>query len=73
LLAAAEVVANGELDRLRETRYEGWSGELGQRIISGELNLAALADLATDKGLNPVPRSGRQELCESVIARCCTY
>ena len=42
-------------------------------ITSGELNLASLADLATQKGLDPAPRSGKQELAESLIARHCKY
>jgi hypothetical protein len=35
--------------------------------------LAALADLAAEKNFNPVPRSGKQELAESLIARTCKY
>ncbi|HTX23339.1 MAG TPA: xylose isomerase [Steroidobacteraceae bacterium] len=73
LLAAADVVTEGALERLRQERYRPWSGELGQRIESGSLNLASLADLATERGLDPVPRSGRQELAESIIARHCKY
>jgi xylose isomerase len=73
LLAAADVVSNGELARLREARYQGWNGDLGKRISSGALNLAGLADLATEKGFDPAPRSGRQELAESIIARHCKY
>jgi xylose isomerase len=73
LLAAADIVTDGSLERLKKERYEGWSGELGKRIVGGELNLASLADLATDKGLDPAPRSGRQELAESIIARHCKY
>jgi xylose isomerase len=46
---------------------------LGKQITSGALDLASLAELATTKGLNPVPRSGRQELAESIIARHCKY
>jgi len=73
LLAAADVVADGELGRLRQERYKGWGGELGKRIAGGELNLATLADLAVEKNLDPAPRSGRQELAESIIARHCKY
>ena len=73
LLAAADVVSSGELARLRQERYAGWDGELGKRITTGELNLAQLADLATERGLDPKPRSGRQELAESLIARRCRY
>jgi len=73
LLAAADIVTDGKLARLREERYRGWSGELGQRITSGGLDLAGLADLATQKGFDPAPRSGKQELAESLIARHCKY
>ncbi|MBS0416866.1 MAG: xylose isomerase [Proteobacteria bacterium] len=73
LLAAADIVTEGALEKLKQKRYEGWGGSLGKRINSGELSLAGLADLATDQGLNPVPRSGRQELAESIIARHCKY
>jgi xylose isomerase len=73
LLAAADVVTEGKLERLRQERYQAWSGELGQRITGGKLTLAGLADLATEKGLDPAPRSGRQELAESIIARHSRY
>jgi xylose isomerase len=73
LLAAADVVTDGALERLRQKRYEGWSGELGKQIASGAFNLATLADLATEKGLDPSPRSGRQELAEGIIARHSKY
>lgn len=73
LLAAADVVTDGGLARLRQERYKGWSGELGKRITSGALSLAGLADLATEQGLDPAPRSGHQELAESMIARHCKY
>jgi xylose isomerase len=73
LLAAADVVSDGGLARLRQQRYQGWGSELGQRIVGGSLNLASLADLAVEKNLNPAPRSGRQELAESIIARHCKY
>jgi len=73
LLAAADIVTDGALEKLKQKRYEGWSGELGKRITSGELSLASLADLAVEKGLNPAPRSGRQELAESIIARHSKY
>jgi xylose isomerase len=72
-LAAADIVTDGSLERLKQERYKGWSGELGKRITSGELSLASLADLATEKGLDPAPRSGRQELAESIVARHCKY
>jgi xylose isomerase len=73
LLAAADVFSEGQLARLREERYKGWSGALGKKITGGGFNLATLADHATEKGLDPAARSGKQELAESLIARHCKY
>ncbi len=73
LLAAADVVTEGQLEGLRRERYRGWTGALGKRITAGELNLASLADLAIEKNFDPAPRSGRQELAESIVARHCKY
>jgi xylose isomerase len=73
LLAAADVVQEGALARLRQQRYQGWNSELGSRILGGDLTLAGLADHAVEQRLDPAPRSGRQELAESIIARHCKY
>jgi xylose isomerase len=73
LLGAVDVVTEGKLQKLKDERYQGWNGELGNKITSGALNLASLADLAIEKGLDPAPRSGRQELAESLIARHARY
>jgi xylose isomerase len=73
LLAAADIVSEGQLRALRLQRYHAWSSELGQRIDSGKFNLSALADHAAEQGFDPKPHSGRQELAESIIARHCKY
>lgn len=73
LLGAAGVVAERKLADLKKTRYQGWDGPLGQRIESGSLDLAALADLAIASDFQPTVRSGKQELAESLIARHCKY
>jgi xylose isomerase len=73
LLAAADVVTEGQLARLRNDRYQSWAGALGRRIMSGEFTLSALAEHARQADLKPVARSGRQELAESLIARHCKY
>jgi xylose isomerase len=73
LLAAADIVREGALARLRQERYQAWDSELGRRIDSGELSLGALADQAAEHGYDPRPRSGRQELAESIIARHCRH
>jgi xylose isomerase len=68
LLAAAKLVEDGRLAELRSRRYAGWDGELGQRIEKGQFTLAALANEAARRGGDPRPASGRQELCEQVVA-----
>ncbi len=73
LLAAADIVTERKLARLKEERYQGWNGELGRKIESGALDLSGIADLATASDFQPAPRSGRQELAESLVARHCKY
>ena len=73
LLAAADIVSEGALERLRRARYQGWDGPLGRSISGGELNLASLADRALEQNLDPAISSGRQELAESIVARHCRY
>ena len=73
LLAAADIVTDRKLARLKQERYQRWDSDLGARIESGAIDLATLADLALAKNLDPAPKSGRQELAESLIARHCKY
>jgi xylose isomerase len=73
LLAAADIVTERKLARLRQERYQGWDSDLGARIESGAIDLATLADLALAKNFDPTPKSGRQELAESIIARHCRH
>jgi xylose isomerase len=73
LLAAAEIVRDGQLLALKRERYQAWNSELGRRIDDGQFTLSALADFAAEQALDPKPRSGRQELAESIIARHCKY
>ena len=73
LLAAADIVTERKLARLKQERYQRWDGDLGARIESGAIDLAALADLAVAENFDPTPKSGRQELAESIIARHCKY
>jgi xylose isomerase len=73
LLAAAEIVEDGQLKYLRDKRYEAWDTDLGGRIEAGEFSLGELADYAEENQLDPKPRSGRQELLESIVARHCRY
>jgi xylose isomerase len=68
LLAAAALLEDGALERVRTDRYQAWHDGLGQRIASGAESLASLRDRALDSG-EPVRSSGRQEALENLVAR----
>jgi xylose isomerase len=68
LLVAAAMIEDGELERLREDRYAGWAGELGEAIYgSGALEVLATRVIAGN--VDPKPVSGRQERLENVVNR----
>jgi len=69
LLVADALLQDATLEENRQQRYAAWDGPLGDRIRSSETDLASLADLATDGGIDPVPVSGRQEWLENEVNR----
>jgi xylose isomerase len=68
LLSAARVIESKRLQQIKTRRYEGWHDGLGRRIESSEFTLHSLAEEALRTELNPQPRSGLQERCESIVA-----
>ena len=64
LKAAAAMLEDGKLEEARAARYAGWE-------TSGYLDsdLAALTAEVEAKGINPAPRSGRQERLENLVNR----
>lgn len=73
LLSAEKVINDGKLEAVRKARYAGWDGEFGQKIEKGEFSLESLADYALKHNINPAPKSGKQELCESIVADACKF
>jgi len=69
LLQAAQMLEDGALTGPLAERYAGWDGAEGQAILSGKRDLATLAERALTSGLNPQPRSGRQEYLENIVNR----
>ena len=69
LLAAADMLDAGALTAPLAERYAGWSGPEGRAILAGQRSLADLADRVLADGLDPQPRSGRQEYLESLVNR----
>ena len=69
LYVAEKIVTEGKLDQAVQERYAGWRTDLGERIAGGKLSLADLSDLVLEKGIDPKPRSGRQEALENLVNR----
>lgn len=69
LLQAAQMLEDGALTGPLAERYAGWDSAEGQAILSGKRDLATLAERALTSGLNPQPRSGRQEYLENIVNR----
>lgn len=67
LLAAAAMVEDKALSAPLAARYAGWDSPESQDILAGKLSLDALADAAVAAGLDPQPRSGKQEWLEAVV------
>ena len=67
LLMAARMVEDGKLQELLDDRYSGWRERLGQGILEGDASLDSLAEYVLERGLEPDPRSGRQERLENLV------
>ncbi|AWB50094.1 xylose isomerase [Gemmobacter aquarius] len=67
LKAAAALLQDGALEAARDERYAGWNKPEAKALLTGSLEDAAA--VVTAKGLNPEPRSGRQERLENLWNR----
>ncbi|HEY0857517.1 MAG TPA: xylose isomerase [Albitalea sp.] len=68
LLLAEKMVVDGALQRHVDARYAGWDGERGRAILDGGLSLVDLARDVEERGIEPQPRSARQERLEHLVA-----
>lgn len=66
LKIAQRLIDDGRLDKFVDDRYASWQGELGQRIIKGQVTMKELETIALDKGDVKVG-SGRQEYLENIV------
>ena len=62
-------VEDGALASHLVERYADWDESLGREILAGRKSLAELADGVEKNGLDPQPRSGRQEWLENLVGR----
>ena len=52
-----------------EQRYEGWNSAESKAILAGERSLEDIAQRVLSQGIEPQPRSGRQEYLENIVNR----
>ena len=67
--AAAKMLEDDKLEALRRARYAGWERPDAQAMLADGASLAAIADDAEARGINPQPVSGRQEILENLVNR----
>ncbi len=67
LKAAHAMLADGKLEAARADRYAGWNSPDAQVLLDSDL--ASIADRVRAEGINPAPRSGRQERLENLVNR----
>ena len=69
LLSAEDLITKGKIAELKTERYEGWSNELGQRMIAEGADLNSLADYAAANRVEGGHQSGHQEYLENLVNR----
>ena len=67
LLIVEDILAKDVFKTFKEQRYAKWQTKLGEEILAGKLSVEALADYALKHQLNPIPKSGHQELLEGKL------
>ncbi len=67
LKAAARMLEDGALEAARRERYAAWKTPASTELLSSDL--ASIAERVEAEGLDPQPRSGRQEVLENLVNR----
>ena len=67
LKAAAAMLEDDKLEGARRERYAGWDTDFGKDLMTSDL--ASIEAQVRKTGLNPDPKSGRQERLENLVNR----
>ena len=67
LKAAAALLEDGALEAARRGRYAGWEAPEARAMLGSDL--ASIAARVEAEGINPAPRSARQERLENLVNR----
>jgi xylose isomerase len=63
------LIEDGRYDQILEQRYAGWKSPEAVAMLDGKLSLDQIETAALKNGINPQPRSGKQEQIENLLAR----
>jgi xylose isomerase len=66
-MAAARMLEDGTLDKAVAQRYAKWDTAQAKQMLDGKLTLAQIAEHVEKNGIEPEPRSGRQEELENIV------
>lgn len=69
LKAAARMIGDKALSAPLDQRYAGWTSAEAKKVLSGGVRLEDLAAKVVADGIEPEPRSGRQEYLENIVNR----
>jgi xylose isomerase len=67
LLIAAKMIEDGKLAKAVSERYAKWSEPANQAMLDGKESLEQIAARVHASGIDPRPKSGRQEYLESML------
>lgn len=67
LKAAAAMLEDGKLEAARDGRYAGWNTTQGAELMASDLDMITARVMS--EGINPAPKSGRQERLENLVNR----
>lgn len=69
LKAAARMIEDAALAGPLDERYAGWRDAEARAMLSGQRSLEEISARVLSQGIEPQPRSGRQELLENIVNR----
>jgi len=69
LKAAARMIEDKALSAPLGARYAGWESAEAKAMLAGERSLEQIAARVVSDGIEPQPKSGRQEYLENVVNR----
>lgn len=61
------MINDGRLEKFVTDRYAGWDSDEAKAILDGKTSVDELASSVHDRGMEPSPRSGKQEFLEQLV------